>query len=304
MSSFPSLKQIVEGAILAADSPLSIDRMISLFEGEQPGRAEIKEILSEIEAECEDRGYELKEVSSGYRFQVKQQFGEWVGRLWEERPPRYTRALLETLALIAYKQPITRGDIEDIRGVAVSTNIIRTLLEREWIRVVGHRDVPGRPAMYATTKTFLDYFNLTSLEELPSLAEIKDLEQVAEDFGGDEELIEIRSLELGTDDEDDAPGFDDQDLDLVTEQVNNIQDNIRQLFQEDEEDAGEESSGEESSGEESAGEDDEADASEEGGNDVDQAVSLDDNTQSEPEPEPEPEPEAESESKPGYPENS
>ena len=149
------LKQIVEGAIMAADQPLSIDQMISLFDKDQPARADVKEVLSEIESDCEGRGFQLKEVASGYRFQVRREYAEWVGRLWEERPPRYSRALLETLALIAYKQPITRGDIEDIRGVAVSTNIMRSLLEREWVRVVGHRDVPGRPAIYATTKTFL-----------------------------------------------------------------------------------------------------------------------------------------------------
>lgn len=239
MSDFPSLKQILEGAILAADQPLSIDQMISLFEDKQPGRAEIRETLETIAADCEERGYELKEVASGYRFQVRREYAEWVGRLWEEKPPRYSRALLETLALIAYKQPITRGDIEEIRGVAVSTNIVRSLLEREWIRVVGHRDVPGRPAMYATTKGFLDYFNLTSLEELPSLAEIKDLEQPNEELDlADDDLIEIRTLELEEGEEEEAAaGLPDDDLDEVTNQVNTIQDNIRQLFQEDEADA-------------------------------------------------------------------
>ena len=157
MSEIPALKQIIEGAILAADQPLSIDLMIHLFEHEPPTRAEVREALATITEECDGKGFELKEVASGYRFQVKTEYGQWVSRLWDERPPRYTRALLETLALIAYKQPITRGDIEEIRGVTVSTNIMRTLLEREWIRVVGHRDVPGKPAIYATTKSFLDY---------------------------------------------------------------------------------------------------------------------------------------------------
>jgi len=227
---FPALKQIVEGAILAADQPLNIDQMISLFEKDQPSRANVREVLKEIEQECEGRGFELKQVASGYRFQVRQDFGEWVGRLWEERPPRYSRALLETLALIAYKQPITRGDIEEIRGVAVSTNIMRSLLEREWVRVVGHRDVPGRPAIYATTRIFLDYFNLGSLEELPTLSDIKDLDKVNEELNLEEEIIEIRSLELEAGEQIDTSGIEDEDLEKVTEHVNAIQDNIRNLF--------------------------------------------------------------------------
>ena len=120
----------------------------------------------------------LKEVASGWRFQIREDLSDWVSRLWEEKPARYSRALLETLALIAYRQPVTRGEIEEVRGVSVSSNIIRTLLEREWVRVVGHRDVPGRPAMYATTKTFLDYFNLKTLDELPALSEIRDLDKI------------------------------------------------------------------------------------------------------------------------------
>lgn len=233
----PGLKQIIEGAILAADTPLNIDNMISLFVAEQPTRAQVRDALAEIESDFEDRGFELKQVASGYRFQVREKYGEWIGRLWQERPPRYTRALLETLALIAYKQPITRGDIEEIRGVAVSTNIIRTLLEREWIRVVGHRDVPGRPAIYATTKAFLDYFNLTSLDELPTLSEIKDLDRLNPELQlQEEELIEPRTLEFNPD-EDTEAGDDEEDADLdeVTAQVNTIQENIRSLFVEDQE---------------------------------------------------------------------
>ncbi|MBD3647957.1 MAG: SMC-Scp complex subunit ScpB [Pseudomonadales bacterium] len=243
MSEFPQLKQIVEGAILAADRPLSIDQMIQLFEREQPSRAQVREALEQIQAECEGKGYELKEVASGYRFQVRTEYSEWVGRLWEEKPPRYSRALLETLALIAYKQPITRGDIEEIRGVSVSTNIIRSLMEREWIRVVGHRDVPGRPAIYATTKTFLDYFNLSSLDELPTLSEIKDLDKLNPELELDEDLPEARTLELddraeGEDVEADQSEEEDDEFDLddVTNQVNQIQDNIRNLFAEEEED--------------------------------------------------------------------
>lgn len=236
MSEIPALKQIVEGAILAADRPLSIDQMISLFEKDQPARAEVREVLKEIEVDCEGRGFELKKVASGYRFQVRQEYGEWISRLWDERAPRYSRALLETLALIAYKQPITRGDIEEIRGVAVSTNIMRSLLEREWVRVVGHRDVPGRPAIYATTKTFLDYFDLSSLEELPTLADIKDLVETNEELDMEDEILVARTLELEEDDLGDTTGIEDADLEKVTEKVNTIQDNIRNLFAEDEKD--------------------------------------------------------------------
>lgn len=171
-----TLSMILEGALLASPKPLTIEQMRLLFsEGSRPEPDAIKQALASISEQCEGRGFELKEVASGYRFQVRSQLSEWVGKLWEERPPRYTRALLETLALIAYRQPITRGEIEDIRGVSVSSSIIKTLQEREWVRVVGHRDVPGRPAMYATTRQFLDYFNLQSLDQLPPLAEIKEM---------------------------------------------------------------------------------------------------------------------------------
>lgn len=180
----PGLTQIIEGALLAAGKPLSVAQIAALFEDhEKPENTAIREALKEIAERCEERGFELVEVASGFRFQVRQSLAPWVGRLWQERPPRYTRALLETLALIAYRQPITRGEIEEIRGVAVSTNIIRTLHERDWIRVVGHRDVPGRPAMYATTKQFLDYFNLKSLDQLPALAEIRDFETLTAELG-------------------------------------------------------------------------------------------------------------------------
>ena len=230
MAEFPTIKQILEGAILAADGPLSIDLMIQLFEGEQPSRADVREALKEIEASCEDRGFELKEVATGYRFQVRTEYAEWVSRLWDERPQRYSRALLETLALIAYKQPLTRGDIEEVRGVAVSTNIIRTLLEREWIRVVSHRDVPGRPALYATTKYFLDYFNLTGLDELPTLSEIKDLGKVNEELDLEEEVVEARVIELEDITQFAPDPVSDEELDQVTADVNVIEDNIRNLF--------------------------------------------------------------------------
>lgn len=234
MSEIPALKKIIEGAILAADQPLSIDLMIHLFEQDQPSRAEVRDALLIIEEECDGKGFELKEVASGYRFQVRTEFGEWVSRLWDERPPRYTRALLETLALIAYKQPITRGDIEEIRGVTVSTNIMRTLLEREWIRVVGHRDVPGKPAIYATTKTFLDYFNLSSLDELPTLSEIKDLDKVNEELDLDDEIVESRTLEIPVDEDAQALDASSESLAEVTEKVNQIEENIKNLFKEEE----------------------------------------------------------------------
>ena len=233
MDSLP-LKQIIEGAILAAEAPLSIDQLMQLFEGDEPERVDVRDVLQEIEQDCEGRGFELKQVASGYRFQVRSSYGEWVSRLWKEKPPRYSRALLETLALIAYKQPITRGDVEEIRGVAVSTNIMRTLLERGWVRIVGHRDVPGHPALYATTKNFLDYFNLRNLDELPSLAEIKDLTQANEELDMEDDLIELPSLELDVEEEAEVAGMDDADLDAVSDQVDTIQQNIKNLLAADE----------------------------------------------------------------------
>ena len=239
MESLP-LKQIIEGAILAAEAPLSIDQLMQLFEDDEPERLDVRDVLQEIEQDCEGRGFELKQVASGYRFQVRSSYGEWVSRLWKEKPPRYSRALLETLALIAYKQPITRGDVEEIRGVAVSTNIMRTLLEREWVRIVGHRDVPGHPALYATTKIFLDYFNLRNLDELPSLSEIKDLTQVNEELDMEDDLIELPSLELDVEEEEALAGMDDADLDAVSDQVDTIQQNIKNLLAADDQEFAEE----------------------------------------------------------------
>ncbi|MBL4583995.1 MAG: SMC-Scp complex subunit ScpB [Pseudomonadales bacterium] len=170
------LKRIIEGALLAAGQPLSVERIQQLFHiDERPARADIITVLEAITTDCADKGFELTEVASGYRFQIRQELSPWIARLWEEKPQKYSRALLETLALIAYQQPITRGEIEQVRGVAVSSSIMKTLLEREWVRVVGHREVPGRPAIYATTHKFLDYFNLASLDQLPTLAEIREL---------------------------------------------------------------------------------------------------------------------------------
>lgn len=182
------IKQIIEAALLVSPEPLSLDRLQALFgddttPGETvPSRRDLQEMLAALAQDCADRGYELVNVASGWRFQVRQALAPWIARMYTERPSRYSRALLETLALVAYRQPVTRGDIEEVRGVAVSTGIMRTLLERNWIRVVAHREVPGRPALYGTTKEFLDYFNLQSLEDLPSLGEVRDLDEMGRDL--------------------------------------------------------------------------------------------------------------------------
>ena len=224
------LKQILEAALLAAGQPLSHAQLSALFSDEErPPGGELSRALEQLSNDCTHRGVELKKVGSGYRLQVKQDFNEWVSRLWKERPQRYSRALLETMALIAYRQPITRGEIEAVRGVSVSTNIVRTLQEREWIRVVGHRDVPGKPALFGTTKAFLDFFDLQNLDDLPTLAEIRDMENlepelqlepappVADvrnadipDIGDDEDEIEAQS-EDATDIEPDTDTVVDED---------------------------------------------------------------------------------------------
>ena len=166
--------------MLAAGNPLTIDQLRALF-GEQdpPEKQDIRGILQELKEDYEGRGIEIREVASGFRIQVRQEMSQWLGKLWEERPPRYSRALMETLAIIAYRQPVTRGDVEEIRGVSVTTNIIRTLLERNWIKVVGHRDVPGKPAMFGSTREFLDYFSLKKLDDLPPLAELAEMDHVS-----------------------------------------------------------------------------------------------------------------------------
>ena len=182
-----ALTHILEAALLAADEPLSQARLASLFpEDTRPSNQAIGKALEAIAEACEDRGVELREVASGFRLQVKNDLQPWVARLWTEKPQKYSRAMLETLALIAYRQPITRGEIESVRGVSLSSNIIRSLQEREWIRIVGHRDVPGKPALFGTTKVFLDYFNLKSLDELPTLAEIKDMDTLEPELEFDE----------------------------------------------------------------------------------------------------------------------
>ncbi|WP_428625027.1 SMC-Scp complex subunit ScpB [Sedimenticola sp.] len=173
------LKQIVEAALLAAGGPLTLDRLLELFlEEERPEKKDLREAIAALSGEYSGRGIEIAEVAGGYRINVREEFAPWVSRLWEERAPRYSRALMETLALIAYRQPITRGEIEEIRGVSVSSNIVKTLLERDWVRVVGTRDVPGKPSLYATTREFLNYFGLKSLDELPTLQQIRDLDSI------------------------------------------------------------------------------------------------------------------------------
>ena len=177
------IKRIVEAALLAASHPLTLPQLAALFdEFEMPPPETLAKAIESLQEDCAERGVELVEVASGFRYQVRQDVQAFVGKLWAEKPSRYSRALLETLALIAYRQPITRAEIESIRGVAVSTHIVRTLEERDWVRVVGHRDLPGKPALLGTTRQFLDYFNLKSLDELPPLSEIHDLEEVEQQF--------------------------------------------------------------------------------------------------------------------------
>jgi segregation and condensation protein B len=201
MLEFQRIKQVVEAALLCADEPLTIELLERLFAADECDKATLKSVLEQLELDSAGRGIELKRVASGYRFQVRQELAPWMSRMWEDRPPRYSRAVLETLALIAYKQPVTRGDIEQVRGVTVNSNMIRTLLERDWVRVVGYREVPGRPAMYGTTKTFLDYFNLKSLDELPTLPEIRALIEPieAELAGAGPEYVEGPRVEFPDD---------------------------------------------------------------------------------------------------------
>src|SRR5580658_3226408 len=173
------VKNVIEAALLAAGRPLSMDELVGVFdERDESSAAEVRAALAALTAEYETRGLELLEVASGYRIQIRAAVAQPVSRLWQERPAKYSRALLETLALIAYRQPITRGEIEQVRGVAVNPNIIKTLLERGWIRVIGHRDVPGKPELLGTTREFLDYFSLKKLDDLPTLTQLKELEEL------------------------------------------------------------------------------------------------------------------------------
>lgn len=216
------IKQIIEATLFAHGKAMSIDQILKVFEDEEkPERNDIKSALEVIAEEWQGRSVYLKEVASGYRFQVQEDVTPWVARLWEEKPAKYSRAILETLALIAYRQPITRGEIEEIRGVSVSSHITKTLMERDWIRVVGHKDVPGRPALYATTKVFLDYFGLTSLEQLPPLSEIRDLDLIAAELEkSQDEAVENAMQE--------ASG--DEDYEVINEAAND-EDNTDELME-------------------------------------------------------------------------
>tara|TARA_B100001173_G_scaffold209676_1_gene180920 strand:- start:86 stop:691 length:606 start_codon:yes stop_codon:yes gene_type:complete len=196
------ISQVIEAVLLSASRPIDVQEIKRVFpEDEKPTREEIRQALKEIEEQCKDRGVELKKVSSGYRLQVRQSLSSYVAKLWEERPQRFSKATLETLALIAYRQPITRGEIEEIRGVTIGTQLMRGLMERGWVKIVGQRDVPGRPSLYSTTKEFLDYFGLQHLRELPELPELPDLQSLdmelpleADNSSTDKEEMPVQSL--------------------------------------------------------------------------------------------------------------
>lgn len=231
MMEFEKVVGIVEAALLTADGPMQVKELAGLFNSEEIDENDssrvVKECILELEKRCESRSIELKRVASGYRFQVKQEYGEWVGRMLKERPPRYTRALLETLSIIVYKQPVTRGDIEELRGVSVSQNIMRTLLERGWIKIVGQKEVPGRPSLYATTKGFLDYFDLKSLNELPEISEIQELvlkeaqtveNMVVQDLHLEQERKDSSNVSQSSDEK--AAGSNDEQSNVVNLPVN------------------------------------------------------------------------------------
>jgi segregation and condensation protein B len=214
------IRRIVEAALLAAPQPLGVPQLAALFPDEAPAPAgSIQKALEVLREDCAGRGVELVEVASGYRYQVRPDVHPWVARLWTERQTKYTRATLETLALIAYRQPITRGEIEQIRGVAVNANMVKALEEREWIRVVGHRDVPGRPELFGTTRSFLDYFGLKSLDELPPLAELKDIPDLEPQLPFDVDPAVVANAAMAVDTpagNDDAP---DGDLDAEADDL-------------------------------------------------------------------------------------
>jgi segregation and condensation protein B len=196
------ISQVIEAVLLSASRPIDVQEIERVFpEDEKPTREEIRQALQKIEEQCKDRGVELKKVSSGYRLQVRQTLSSYVAKLWEERPQKFSKATLETLALIAYRQPITRGEIEEIRGVTIGTQLMRGLMERGWVKIVGQRDVPGRPSLYSTTKEFLDYFGLQHLRELPELPELPDLQSLdlelpleVDNSSTDKEEMPVQSL--------------------------------------------------------------------------------------------------------------
>lgn len=232
-----AIKYFVESALLAAGRPLSIDHLQRLFDDDSvPDKSQIRQAISGLLDDYADRGVTITEVASGFRMQIEGNMAERLQKLWEERPPRYSRALFETMALIAYRQPMTRGEIEEVRGVAVSTNIIRSLMEREWIRIVGHRDVPGRPALFGTTKQFLDYFGLKKLDDLPPLADLSDWESLRVQLNlpavdeGDEGLLDGEHSEtsdlpmLDTNDEEDGdPAVDAINIDPALAQESDFE---------------------------------------------------------------------------------
>ena len=183
------LSEIIEALLLSASRPISIDDMVKVFEDPKPSKDDIRNALNVIDDDCSNRGIELKRIASGYRLQVKQTLSGYVAKLWEEKPQRFSKATLETLSLIAYKQPITRGEIEEIRGVTVGTQLMRGLMERGWVKIVGQRDVPGKPSLYSTTKEFLDYFGLQHLRELPDLPSLPDLKSIELELPIDEPEI-------------------------------------------------------------------------------------------------------------------
>ena len=246
------IKNILEAALLAADYPLSIDHCMKLFEGDLqvPERSVIKSCIEELQLDCQERGVELVKVASGFRYQTRVDIQTWVARLHAEKTPRYSRALMETLALVVYKQPITRAEIEDIRGVSVSSNIMKVLQEREWVKIVGHKEVPGHPAMFATTKKFLDYFNLQSLNELPTLADIKEFDQIAPELDFGQDLPQAASDESQSaeatdrDAESDTHAVIDQDDSSSqsdeSQTVQAVADNMADNLSDDDEDDGEE----------------------------------------------------------------
>ncbi|HEY5647473.1 MAG TPA: SMC-Scp complex subunit ScpB [Pseudomonadales bacterium] len=216
------LKLILEAILLAAGRTLNIDQLLAMFDlHEKPERSAIREAIALLQEDYAERGIRVAEVAGGYRIQVRESMQPWIGRLWEEKPARYSRALLETLALIAYRQPITRGEIEDVRGVAVSSSIMKTLLEREWVYVVGHRDVPGRPAMYGTTRQFLNYFSLNSLGDLPSLAELRDLSAIGKDLQLD--LSDIPGILGESANNESANNETDTDADTAAEELSAVE---------------------------------------------------------------------------------
>lgn len=226
------LQNILEAIIISADKPLSVEKLLGFFQTDDlVNRNDVKKSLFDLQQRFTSHGFELIETASGYRFQTKDEYKEWVTQHWEEKPAKYSRALLETLALIVYRQPITRAEIEDIRGVAVSSHIIKTLQERNWIRIVGHKEVPGRPSLLGTTRQFLDYFNLKSLDEMPSLNEIQDIDKLYPelDLKIKEELGNLKDL------------TSEEDKDTVYEESENENSDSKEANTEDHEEKSENS---------------------------------------------------------------